>query len=177
MLDVSRARSALLASTDDGDKNQQSLTCDELQFAKEMVRRELQFAKEMVRKGLQFAKEMSQLFTNQLNESNSIMTEISNAMTQEGIALAALLESTNFSMTSDDEADHMTTTAALSAAKIKMWESHLKDAQDAKAMGHEKLMLCSSKYKNLMKELREQHEADLKRKANIIICTLYRLKT
>eukprot|EP00978_Attheya_sp_CCMP212_P026289 scaffold86165_cov45-Attheya_sp.AAC.1 len=176
MLDVSRDRSPFLVPTDDGDKSQQSRTCDELQCAKEMVRRELHFAKEMVRRGLQFAKEMSQLFTDQLNESNPIMTEISNAMTQEGIALAALLESSTFPMSSDDATDH-TTTAALSAAKIKMWESHLKDAQDAKAMGHEKLLLCSSKYKNLMTELREQHEADLKRKADIIICTLYGSKT
>mmetsp|Transcript_10558 Transcript_10558/g.19234 ORF Transcript_10558/g.19234 Transcript_10558/m.19234 type:complete len:789 (-) Transcript_10558:209-2575(-) len=136
MLDVSRARSLLVvSSTDDGDKNQQSRT-----------RRELQFAKEMV-----------QLFTNQLNESNPILTELSDAMTQEGVARAALLEITTTVMTSDDDTDYMTTAAA---ARRQMWESHLKNAQDAKAMGHEKLMLCSSKYKNLMKELREQHDDD-----------------
>eukprot|EP00978_Attheya_sp_CCMP212_P013562 scaffold34042_cov53-Attheya_sp.AAC.2 len=144
MLDVSRARSLLLvSSTDDGDKNQQSRT-----------RRELQFAKEMV-----------QLFTDQLNESNPILTELSDAMTQEGVARAALLlEITTSAMTSDDDSDYMTTAAA--AARRQMWESHLKDAQDAKAMGHEKLMLCSSKYKTLMKELREQHDDDnMKHKA------------
>jgi hypothetical protein len=162
MLDVSRAKSALLVSMDEGNKNYQSRTCsNELQFTKEMMGRELQFAKEMVRRGLQFAKEMAQLFTDQLNESNPIMTELSDATTQEGMARAALLEgATIFSISSDDDTNHMRTAA--DAANMELWESHLKDAQDAKAMGHEKLLLCSSKYKHLMKQLREQHEADLK---------------
>lgn len=78
------------------------------------------------------------IFTDQLNEANPILTEISDAMTEEGLALIALQEAL---ARGDLE------TAAEFETKKEM-------AGATKIASNEKLMACSSKYNNLMKSLR-----------------------
>lgn len=78
------------------------------------------------------------IFTDQLNEANPILTEISDAMTEEGFALTALQEAL---ARGDLE------TAAEFEAKRKL-------AGVTKIASNEKLMACSSKYNSLMKSLR-----------------------
>ena len=78
-------------------------------------------------------------FTNQLNESNPILTEISDAMTLEGhckekIAFAELHK--------DDAA---TTT----------WRAEMEKAAERKADGNNKLMACSARYQAMMRSIRE----------------------
>jgi hypothetical protein len=82
------------------------------------------------------AQAMVDCFTDQLNESNPILTEISDAMTEEGHCR-----------------DRME--SALTVEEAKVWEEKMETAAAAKQAGNEKLMACSSKYKNRMKEIRE----------------------
>jgi hypothetical protein len=79
------------------------------------------------------------IFTDQLNESNPILTEISDAMTREGKArerLESLVAGGN-----KKEADEL---------RLVME----KEGQ-AKAAANDKLMQCNLKYQKLMKNLRE----------------------
>ena len=79
------------------------------------------------------------IFTDQLNESNPILTEISDAMTREGMArerLELLVAGEN-----KEEAEEL---------RLVME----KESQ-AKAAANEKLMKCNIKYQKLMKDLRE----------------------
>jgi hypothetical protein len=79
---------------------------------------------------------MVDCFTDQLNESNPILTEISYAMTEEGHCR-----------------DKME--SALTVEEANVWEEKMETAAAAKQAGNEKLMACSFKYKNRMKEIRE----------------------
>ena len=80
------------------------------------------------------------IFTDQLNESNPILTEISDAMTREGNARERY---DSFMAKGDKEKAH---------------ECKLQMAQEGrvKAAANEKLMECNLKYQKLMKDLREQ---------------------
>eukprot|EP00520_Triparma_pacifica_P009405 CAMPEP_0118644104 /NCGR_PEP_ID=MMETSP0785-20121206/6754_1 /TAXON_ID=91992 /ORGANISM="Bolidomonas pacifica, Strain CCMP 1866" /LENGTH=719 /DNA_ID=CAMNT_0006535827 /DNA_START=353 /DNA_END=2512 /DNA_ORIENTATION=- len=78
-----------------------------------------------------------QAFTDQLNEANPILTDISDAMTAEGSYTEELAKASD-----DDE-------------KIRL--KALIDAEAAKKkMGNERLMVCSKKYMAIMKKLREE---------------------
>lgn len=83
-----------------------------------------------------YAQAMVDCFTDQLNESNPILTEISDAMTEEGHCRDKLESAT----TKED---------------AMVWKAKMDDAATAKQVGNEKLMECSTKYKNLMKAIRE----------------------
>ena len=87
---------------------------------------------------LAFAQQRVDAFTDQLNESNPILTEISDAMTAEGIALEKMQK-------------------ALMDGNNKLAEEYkiaLELAEATKMKSNEKLMACSSKYNQRMKELR-----------------------
>lgn len=82
-----------------------------------------------------YAQAMVDCFTDQLNESNPILTEISDAMTEEGHCRDRME-----SATTEDEV---------------LWRAKMEEAAVAKQAGNDKLMACSSKYKDLMKAIRE----------------------
>jgi hypothetical protein len=81
-------------------------------------------------------------FTRQLNESNPILTEISNAMTTEGVCKEKY-ESAN--AMDDVEA----------AAE---WKSKMEAAGQQKQEWNQKLMECSARYEQLMRAIREAAE-------------------
>jgi 4-hydroxyphenylpyruvate dioxygenase-like putative hemolysin len=83
-----------------------------------------------------YAQAMVDCFTDQLNESNPILTAISDAMTEEGHCR-----------------DKME--SASTEEDTQLWRERMEEAAAAKQAGNEKLMECSSKYKNLMKAIRE----------------------
>lgn len=86
----------------------------------------------------------TQIFTDQLNESNPILTEISDAMTAEGVAkekIAELLLELDLDGNESEE--------------IRYWKSVMEEEAMKKMAANEKLMDCNSKYQSLMKELRE----------------------
>ncbi len=85
-----------------------------------------------------FAQQKVELFTKQLNESNPLLTKISDAMTKEGMAGDKIAAS-------DDHEECM---------KWRM----VKEAESlAKVHANKELMECNAKYQKLMKELRESH--------------------
>jgi hypothetical protein len=88
-----------------------------------------------------FAQSKVDLFTKQLNESNPLLTEISDAMTREGIARDKMAASCQEEK--KDDAD--------------FWRLAIDKESLAKARANEKLMECNLKYQRLMKELRESH--------------------
>ena len=79
------------------------------------------------------------IFTDQLNESNPILTEISDAMTREGNARESF---ESFMAKGEKEMAHK--------CQLLMTEEG-----NLKAAANEKLMRCNLKYQNLMKKLRE----------------------
>ena len=85
-----------------------------------------------------YAKRRVELFTDQLNESNPLLTEISNCMTLEGQArdrIEMLCEE------KDDDYEH--------------YLADMKTAAEAKERANGKLFQCNMKYQRLMRELRE----------------------
>ena len=82
-----------------------------------------------------FAQAMVDCFTDQLNESNPILTEISDAMTRERHCHDMLLETKH-------------------AATTEFWREQLELCSQAKLNGNQKLMDCSNKYKDRMISLR-----------------------
>jgi len=81
-------------------------------------------------------------FTNQLNDSNPILTEISDAMTEEG-RCKALME------------------AALlrqDFTESECWREQMELASQRKQEGNLKLMACSSRYETIMRSIRESSE-------------------
>jgi len=87
------------------------------------------------------AEKMVSIFTDQLNESNPILTQISDAMTEEGEA-RILLQKAEEGLASEKSIGDL-------VQKIKR-------ATDKKNDGNERLLQCSSKYMKLMKDLREE---------------------
>lgn len=77
--------------------------------------------------------------TNQLMESNPILTEISNAMTDEG----TYQEKMQIALLQGD------TLAA------KEWDEKRKLAQACKLRGNQKLMACSAKYQMQMRQIQD----------------------
>jgi len=87
------------------------------------------------------------LFTAQLDESNPILTEISDAMTLEGDIKMQLERAKNSFSSKDDVGNDEVVIRAL--------EIRLAEASRIKADGNQKLMECSTKYKDRMRKLRE----------------------
>jgi nucleoid-associated protein YejK len=86
-----------------------------------------------------YAQTMVDYFTDQMNEANPILTEISEAMTEEG----ECAEKLSNMATSTNNIDWNT------------WESRMKAAAARKNAGNMRLMECSSRYNEMMKCLRE----------------------
>jgi hypothetical protein len=78
-------------------------------------------------------------FTCQLNESNPILTEISDAMTLEG----QCKEQWELAL------EHGDTSLA------EEWKSKMDEAAELKAQGNRKLMECSARYEKQMRMIRE----------------------
>jgi len=86
-----------------------------------------------------YSQEMVNYFTEQLTESNPILTEISEAMTLEGYCQ----EQIELCL-SKNETD-----------KAEEWKVKMLSAATKKREGNARLMECSARYSNLMKSLRE----------------------
>ena len=93
-------------------------------------------------KEYEFAKRKVQLFTDQLNESNPLLTEISEAMTKEGAARDNITLSYKEGRIED----------------AKVWEEVTEKEASAKSLANYLLMECNMKYQRLMRELRENQE-------------------
>eukprot|EP00755_Sulcionema_specki_P004625 Sspe_Gene.30542::Locus_15103_Transcript_1_1_Confidence_1.000_Length_2305::g.30542::m.30542 len=87
------------------------------------------------KKAAELAQKQVDAFTNQLDESNPILTEISDAMTLEAEAL--------------EKAD-----AAKNPSEKASWAAEAAKQKEIKEQGSEKLKVVSTKYKELMKQLR-----------------------
>ena len=78
-------------------------------------------------------------FTNQLNDSNPILTEISDVMTEEGrcqlLMDAAILQN--------------------DASTTEFWREQMEKASQRKQIGNAKLMACSAQYEAMMRSIRE----------------------
>jgi hypothetical protein len=81
-------------------------------------------------------------FTSQLNDSNPILTQISDAMTEEG----RFLQNMEAALLLGDE-----TTAA-------SWKEKMEAASQRKQEGNSKLMTCSAQYEAMMRSIREASE-------------------
>jgi hypothetical protein len=78
-------------------------------------------------------------FTNQLNESNPILTRISDAMTEEGNCLI-----------------HMKAAQAKGdSGAVEYWKNKRSAAELKKVKGNQMLMECSHRYEQIMKAIRE----------------------
>lgn len=88
---------------------------------------------------LAYTEKRVQYFTNQLNDSNPILTEISNAMTDEG-QCAVEME---------------TALRSGQVEKALHWQQRMAEATQRKEAGNRRLMECSAKYAHLMKNLRQ----------------------
>ncbi|KAL7453881.1 hypothetical protein ACHAWC_005525, partial [Mediolabrus comicus] len=93
-------------------------------------------------KEYEFVQRKVQLFTDQLNESNPLLTEISDAMTREGVARDNITLA--IKMGKKDEA--------------KEWERVMEEEAAAKSFANDQLMECNMKYQRLMRELRESQD-------------------
>jgi nucleoid-associated protein YejK len=88
---------------------------------------------------MQYSQTMVDYFTDQMNESNPILTQISNAMTEEGECAEKIQE----------------LYISKKYEEINAWESKLTAARESKIVGNEKLMECSLRFNEMMKRLRE----------------------
>lgn len=79
-------------------------------------------------------------FTHQLNDSNPILTQISDAMTMEGFCKEQMALGLS----------HGDAEAAAS------WKLKMEEASESKADGNLKLMECSARYQAMMRKLREE---------------------
>lgn len=95
-------------------------------------------------KRLTYAQTMVDYFTDQMNESNPILTQISEAMTEEGVCVEKLSE----------------LMASNNLEEIAIWEARLSTATERKNSGNIRLMDCSSRYNDMMKSLRESRQND-----------------
>ena len=86
-----------------------------------------------------YAQTMVDYFTDQMNEANPILTQISEAMTEEGICVDKLAE----------------LVASKDSEEVAVWECRLSAATESKNVGNMRLMECSSRYNEMMKNLRE----------------------
>lgn len=79
-------------------------------------------------------------FTNQLNDSNPILTQISDAMTMEGYCK----EQMALGLAKGD------------AEASNSWQLKMEEAASQKAEGNRQLMACSARYQDMMRKLREE---------------------
>ena len=86
-----------------------------------------------------YAQAMVDNFTDQMNEANPILTQISEAMTEEGKCVDKLAELATFK-TLEEEA---------------VLQARLSAATERKNAANVRLMECSSRYNDIMKRLRE----------------------
>ena len=91
-------------------------------------------------KGLLASQRRVSTFTNQLNESNPILTQISDAMTREGHCLTQMKAA---EMRGDADA-------------VDFWSKEKALAEQQKADGNQRLMECSHRYDQLMRAIREE---------------------
>jgi hypothetical protein len=91
---------------------------------------------------LDYAQKMVDCFTDQLNESNPILNEISEAMTEEGLCQQRLAQ---LSTISDTDA--------------LLWQEKLRTATERKAKANARLLECSARYNGVMKRMRESRIA------------------
>lgn len=87
----------------------------------------------------QYAQKMVDYFTQQLNEANPILTEISEAMTEEGRCQEKMS-----ALVSEMKIDEAAT-----------WKEKMEAAAERKRLGNYRLMECSARYNDLMKSIRE----------------------
>jgi hypothetical protein len=87
-------------------------------------------------------------FTAQLNESNPILTEISNAMTEEGLCQDQLKLARACVARMDD-------TDGSAEKGVARWTTRMEAAKQRKLEGNRKLMECSARYEKLMRSIRE----------------------
>jgi hypothetical protein len=78
-------------------------------------------------------------FTSQLNDSNPILTQISDAMTTEGFCK----EQMESGLSRGD------------AEAAASWKTKMEEANESKGDGNRKLMECSARYQEMMRKLRE----------------------
>ena len=93
---------------------------------------------------LLYYQNMVDMFNAQLSESNPILTEISDAMTLEGIATENWKKAVEESK--EDEANK--------------WQREMERCANAKQAGNEKLMHCSERYRLKMQRLRRDNAID-----------------
>lgn len=87
-----------------------------------------------------YAKRRVELFTEQLNESNPLLTEISDCMTLEGQAR-----------------DRIETLGEEKDDDYELYLADMKTAAEAKERANGELFQCNMKYQRLMRELRERN--------------------
>lgn len=92
-----------------------------------------------------YAQQMVDCFMNQLNESNPILTEISDAMTAEGNCLDYMQKAM------EENSD---------SAKISYWKSKMEAAANTNRLRNAKRLECNTKYKATMKSIRERSMMD-----------------
>jgi hypothetical protein len=95
--------------------------------------------------GEKYAQTMVDYFTSQLSESNPILTEISDAMTLEGLCKEQV----------------QLHGARSDPTKALEWKAKMDEAAARKQRGNERLMECSARYNVLMKTLRVSRNAML----------------
>lgn len=89
----------------------------------------------------EYAQQMVDAFTRQLNESNPILTAISDAMTDEGRYLEAIEKAVALGTAEED---------------IAILRAKMDEASARKQKGNDDLMECSARYNSFMKDLREK---------------------
>ena len=95
----------------------------------------------------EYARARVDCFTRQLNEANPILTAISDAMTAEGKYRDELSRATLKKDTQE---------------AIGRWQRLLDEATEQKEKGNSRLMECSAKYNEIMRQLRQTNEYDHK---------------
>jgi hypothetical protein len=91
-----------------------------------------------------YAQKRVDCFTRQLNDSNPILTEISDAMTLEGFCKQQL----------ESAESHGDVDAAVE------WTAKMEAASARKQVGNENLMECSAQYEKMMRSMREAVEGN-----------------
>lgn len=90
-----------------------------------------------------YAEKRVECFTEQLHDSNPILTQISDAMTEEGECQAEM----EAAILRGDQGES------------ELWRKRMKEASLKKEHGNEMLMKCSARYAKRMKSIREEAES------------------
>jgi peptidoglycan hydrolase CwlO-like protein len=95
-----------------------------------------------------YSEKRVECFTAQLNESNPILTEISNAMTEEGMCQEQLKSARACVARTDDA-------GGSAEEEVTQWTARMEAAKQRKLEGNRKLMECSARYEKRMRSIRE----------------------